>query len=393
MSYAVYQLTGIKLIFGNDALQELKNELNRLAVNRVLLVTDRGIVNAGILKKIKDHLYFEEQPYEVFDEVISDPLDTIVMKGVKLYKEKGCDGVISIGGGSSMDTAKCISIMSRHDGNILDYARSTPNHKDFSQKGCPIISIPTTSGTGSEVSQYAVITNEKTHRKTTISSPYILSDTVFLNPEFTVTMPKEITAYTGMDALAHAVDAYTHKTAIEEDVKISDVCALEAISLIGENLVKAYQKPDDINARENMMWASLLAGVALNIGAGESHALGSMLSKYYGVSHGVSVGIPLPYCMEYNVKASYQRFANIAKALGCDTEKCDLKKAALLASEKVKEILKLIDFPNMSDYIKDITEVEVFAQECANNSCCVSNQRMNHKQAILDVFTMAMKGE
>ena len=390
MNSIKYNLAGIQIIFGEDSLKELQGELKRLNVKRPLLVTDQGIINAGILKTVKDYLYVNEICYEVYSGVQSDPLDTMVYEGTTLFKEKKCDGIISIGGGSSMDTGKCISIMSQHEGKILDYARSTPNHKDFSKKGCPIISIPTTSGTGSEVSQYAVITNAETHRKTTIATPYILSDVAILNPTFALTMPKDVTAYTGMDALAHAVDAYTYKTTIEYDVEISDICAIEAIKLIGKNLVNAYEHPDDILSRKNMMWAALLAGISLNIGAGESHAFGSMLSKYYGVSHGVSVGIPLPYCMEYNVKSSYKRYADIAIALGCEP-KDSLEEMAYTGIEKIKEIMRQLNFPKMKDFISDISEVERFAEECANNSCCVSNGRMNNKEAIIEVFREALK--
>ena len=139
-----------------------------------------------------------------------------------------------------------------------------------------------------------------------------------------------------------------------------------------------------------MMWAALLSGISLNIGAGESHALGSMLSKYYGISHGVSVGIPLPYCMEYNVKSCYQRYADIALALGCE-QSDSLKELAYSGIEKIKEIMQNLDFPKMKDIIKNISEVERFAQECADNSCCVSNERMNNKEAIMEVFEKALQ--
>lgn len=292
-----------------------------------------------------------------------------------------------------MDVGKCISVMSVHPGDILDYARSTPEHKDFQKRGCPIISVPTTSGTGSEVSQYAVITNALTHRKTTIASPYLLSDSAILEPAFAGSMPKEVTAYTGMDALAHAVEAYTFRTALDGNIPVVDAVALEAIRLIGQNLVRAYENGNDLKARAGMQWGSLLAGIALNIGSGETHAIGSMLAKYYGVCHGISVGIPLPYCMEYNMSYGYDRFFSIAEALGADTSGLSVKEGAMAAVKKVKELQKQIRFPKMTDYIRDMEEVKNFSQECADNSCCVSNRRMNTKEAIEQVFRMCMEEE
>ena len=391
MKYIKYNLTGIQLIAGQGAFEELKKEMKRMHVMKPLIVTDKGIVEAGIIEKAEVYLKNSQIPYAIYDEVFTDPTDELVEKGVYTYKENGCDAIMSIGGGSAMDVGKCISIMSVHTGKILDYARSTPEHRLFEKKGCPIIAVPTTSGTGSEVSQYAVLTNAVTHRKTTIASPFILSNVAILEPEFAKTMPKEVTAYTGMDALAHAIEAYTFKTAMEGNIHIVDAAALKAVQLIGGNIVRTYENGEDIKARERMQWGALLAGIALNIGSGETHAIGSMLAKYYGVCHGISVGIPLPYCMEYNMSYGYERFADIAKVLGVDTAGMSWEEGAQAAAEKVKEIQKKLQFPKMTDYIHSMEEVEKFSEECANNSCCVSNQRMNNKQAIEKVFRMCME--
>lgn len=393
MEYIKYNLAGIQLIAGGGSLDELGSELLRLSVSKPLIVTDEGVKAAGIVDKAVSCLKKKKVPYVVYDKVKTDPLDTMTEEGLAVYRDNGCDGILSIGGGSCMDTGKCISVMSSHPGKILDYARSTPGHKDFERKGCPVISVPTTSGTGSEVSQYAVITNAETHRKTTISSPYLLSDTAILEPELAVSMPKEVTAYTGMDALAHAVEAYTYKTAMDGSIPMVDVTALEAVRLIGQNLVKAYEDGKDLKARAGMQWAALLAGIALNIGSGETHAIGSMLAKYYGVCHGISVGIPLPYCMEYNMSYGYERFCSIAEVLGVDTKGLSPKEGAEAAVQKVKELLKNINFPKMTDYIHHMEEVKRFSEECANNSCCTSNQRMDHKEDIEKVFHMCMEQE
>lgn len=392
MKTVTYNLAGIQLIAGEGALSGLKEETERLGVKKPLIVTDKGVKAAGIIETAAGCLEESGTDYEIYDDIRTDPLDTMVKEGLKVYRESGCDGILSIGGGSSMDVGKCISVISVHPGDILDYARSTPEHKDFQRRGCPIISVPTTSGTGSEVSQYAVITNALTHRKTTISSPYLLSDAAILEPAFAGSTPKEVTAYTGMDALAHAVEAYTFRTALNGTIPIVDAAALEAIRLIGQNLVRAYENGRDLKARAGMQWGSLLAGIALNIGSGETHAIGSMLAKYYGVCHGISVGIPLPYCMEYNLSYGYERFFSIAEALGADTSGLSVKEGAMAAVKKVKELQEQIQFPKMADYLRDMEEVRKFSQECADNSCCVSNRRMDTKEAVEQVFRMCMEG-
>jgi len=386
-----YNLTGIQVILGPGALEELCGELVRLGVKKPLLVTDENLLKLGLLEHVKEYLKKEGVECAVYGGVRPDPLDSMVVEGLDIYQKEGCDGIVSLGGGSSMDTGKCISIMTVHEGKILDYARSTPNHKNFKGRGCPIISIPTTSGTGSEVSQYAVITNAATHRKTTVATPYILSNTALLDPELTVSMPKEVTAYTGMDAMAHAVEAYTYKTTIEFPSRISDAMALDAIRLISENLLTAYEDGSNLTARTNLMWGALMAGVALNIGSGETHAIGSMLAKYYGVCHGISVGIPLPYCMEYNLPYCPERFCEIAKALGADTEGMSAEEGAKAGIRKLKDMMNKMNFPRMSDYIKDMEEVKKFSEECAGNSCCTSNGRMDQKEIIEQVFKACLE--
>lgn len=393
MNFCEYNLGNEKIISGDGALNEIKKELLRLKIEKPLVVTDKGVIEAGIISTVEKYLKENGVKYAVYDGVKPDPLDTMVDDGLALFKKENCDGVISVGGGSSMDAGKCISIMSAHEGRILDYARSKPGHLTFNKRGCPIISVPTTSGTGSEVSQYAVITNAETHRKTTISSPLILSDTAVLVPEFAAKMPEKVTAYTAMDAFSHAIEAYTHRSTIENDVRIADAVALEAIRLLARNVMLAYEDGRNIQARKDMQWGALLAGVALNIGAGESHALGSMLSKYYGVSHGLSVGIPLPYCMEYSISSAPQRYADVAEALGADTDGLTVEEAAKAGVEKVKEFLKKLKFPVMKDYIKDMSEVEKFSEECAGNSCCTSNGRMDNKEAIEAVFRAALEAK
>lgn len=394
-NFTSFNLSGIQIYAGSGAKQAIPLELLRLGVRRPLLVTDRGIVEAGIVDEVKRVLVEEGISCAVYDGVKTDPVDHMVEEGVAVFQANGCDGILSVGGGSAMDTGKCISIMTVHAGRILEYSnyarRALPQYRVFQKRGCPILAVPTTVGTGSEVSQAAVITNSETHRKTTLSSRLFMSDSVVLVPAFTASMSRELTAYTALDALSHAIEAYTSKPAIENHIQLCDTVALEAIRLIAENLPVAYDDGNDLVAREKLQWAALMAGVALNICAGESHAFGSMLAKYYGVFHGISVGIPLPYCMEYNLYSSYARYCRVAEAMGVHTDGMCVEDGARTAVSAVKALLRRVNFPRMRDYIKTMDEVERFSAECAGNSCCVVNGRITTKEAVEAVFRRSME--
>lgn len=385
-----YSLTGINVYFGEGAIVKLPAELAGLGVKKPLIVTDQGIIKTGIIGQAERQLQESGFTYAIYSGVEPEPHDTMVAEGKAVFDWEQCDGIVAVGGGSCMDTGKCIGIMTAHTGAILDYARSTPDHKLFQQKGVPVICVPTTSGTGSEVSTAAVVTNDRTGRKTTVSSPYLLSAAAILDVSFTAGMPPQVTAYTGMDALCHAIEAYTYETNIRNDVRIVDATALMAIELIAANLVKAYRDGGDMDARRELAWGSMLAGVALNIGAGEAHGLGSMLSKYYGVTHGYSVGVLLPYCMQFNLPFAQTRFAKIAAVMGADISGLSTAEAAQKAVDAVKELLCAVDFPVMSDYIKEPAELDRFAEEAAGNSCCVANKRVFTADDVKQIFCSAM---
>lgn len=395
MSYINYYLMNTKISVGPGAVEELSKALKELKVKNPLIVTDENIY-ANYYSNIVEPVTKLVDNYAIYHGVNPDPYDYMVEDGLKVFKENDCDCVIGLGGGSSMDCAKCVAIMVTHDGVILDYSNHAkaikdPNAKDFHGREVPYIACATTSGTGSEVSKAAVITKKVDHRKTTLSNPALLSDYAILDTNFLVTLPKEETAYTGMDAICHAIEAYTFKTTIENSCEISDAVALRAIEMIAQNVLLAYNEPTNLDARLKMQWGALMAGVALNIGTGECHAIGSMLAKYYGVYHGISVGIPLPYAMNYNVKYCPERFATLAKALGKDTTGLSTVEAAKLAPVALKELLEKLNFHKLSEYIKDVSEIKAFAKECAGNSCCTANGRMDNEDAIIEVCTNCLE--
>lgn len=384
-----YQMAGIEIAFGEKAFEIVPERLKKAGCKKVLIVTDKNIVAAGGIKEAEKILCENEIEYAIYSGVEADPYSYMVDEGIEIYQKEGCQAIISIGGGSSMDVGKGISVMVCHDGNILEYTRRWENPKPITKKGCPIINVPTTCGTGSEVSKFAVLANAENHRKMTLDSKYIFSDLVVLDPVFTLTVPKEFIASCFTDALGHASEAYCHADTIKEEFVINDVIALKAVELLCANVEDVYNGTKDMEKRMHLMWGALLAGQALNIGAGESHALGAMLSKYYGVSHSVSIGVSLPACMEYCISSSPKRYYDVAKAMGADVEGMSYEEGAKEGVRHLKRLLKRMNFPTMSQFT-NMQDVHKFSEECSQNSCCVLNHRMTTAEQVEKVFQSAL---
>ena len=389
MSYVQYNLEGIEITAGIGAFDTIGEILKRRGVTRPLLVTDRNIRAAGSLALAEEICRKQGIPYAVYDEVEPDPFSDMVDAGIRVYREAGCDGVVSIGGGSVMDVGKGISLMAAHEGNVLEYTRRWPNPKPITKKGCPIINVPTTSGTGSEVSLFAVLTNRENNRKMTLESKYILSDAAVLDPRLAVSLPRPIMVSCFMDALAHAAESYVHAATIATPCLVSDTLALKAVELLCANVEQVYEDGQNLEARMNMMWGAMLAGLALNIGAGESHALGAMLSKYHGVPHGYSVGVSLPACLEYGISSCPQRYFDLARAMGAEVSGLTPEEGARKGVNHLRAMLRRMAFPTMGDYITP-EEAKKYSQECSANSCCVQNHRMTTPGQVEAAFALAI---
>lgn len=385
-----YQLEGVEILFGDGAFSDVPEKLKEMGIRKPLIVTDKNIYKNGGIKIAETALDDAGIAYAVYHGVEPEPYSYMVDEGIKVYKGERCDAIISIGGGSTMDVGKGISVMSAHKGNILEYTRRWENPKPITRKGCPIINVATTSGTGSEVSMFAVLANIANHRKMTLSSKYILSDLAVLDPKMTLSVPRENIVSCFMDALAHASEAYCHMDTIEHKVIVSDTFALKAVELLCANVERVYQNPDDLEGRLAMQWGSLMAGIALNVGAGESHALGAMLSKYYHVPHGISVGVSLPSCMEYCYSSCPERYYDVAKAMGADVDGMSEEEGALEGVSYLRNLLERMIFPKMSDYT-NMEDVHRFAEECSQNSCCVLNKRMTTPEQVEHVFERALE--
>lgn len=298
-----------ELNFGNGSVKGIGAKAKQLGAARVLIVTDKGVVNAGILPKIEQPLKDAGIEFEVYSEVQPEPNLDSLHEIVKIAKEGDFTFFIGVGGGSAMDVTKLASLMMTNEGEISDFlgVEKVPN------PAAPTILVATTSGTGSEVTKFALFGDDAIKRKTAVSSPNIMAKAAFVDPELTVSMPGHVTAATGIDAFIHAVEAYI---AVNRN-PATDPIALEAIRLIAQNLIPAVKNGSNLEARYNMSLGSVLAGIVLNnAGAGAVHALAYPVAMEYHVSHGMSNVVNFVHTMEYIAPALLERYANMAEAMG-----------------------------------------------------------------------------
>ncbi|WP_134703017.1 iron-containing alcohol dehydrogenase [Ammoniphilus sp. YIM 78166] len=324
---------------------EKTGELIRdLGASRVLIVTDKGVRAANLLGVIERSLQSAGLPYEIFDEVEPNPSAQTIRKGTQALKQNESDAVLAVGGGSSIDTAKGVALMAKNPGDILEYE----GVGKIEVPPLPIIAIPTTAGTGSEVTNSTVVTNKETSFKTAVISPYLFPTLAILDPALTLNLPQPITAATGMDALTHAIESYTSKASSP----ISQAFAIHAIKMIGENLIPSYFVGTDIEQRENMLVASMMAGVAFaQSRLGNVHAISHTFGGVFNVPHGIANAALLPFVMKFNLPACPERFRDIAVALGKDVAGLSPMQAAEKAIEAVLEMNQAMQIPNN---IKDL---------------------------------------
>ncbi len=306
---------------------------------KVLIVTDKGLVQAGIPEKVIAVLNDNNIPHALYDGALPNPPAACVHAGQRLYAKEKCNALLALGGGSPMDVAKMIGVVANNGGRINEYLGSGNVKNDIP----PLVCIPTTYGTGSEVTPFAVLTNPKTQNKDPVISAKISPQAGILDPELSVGLPAALGGPTGMDALTHAIESYTNLLA----GPITDGLALQAIQLIGENLRLACANDYELAATENMLVASMLAGMAFaQTRLGNVHAMSHPIGAQFGVHHGLANAILLPYVMEFNLTARLDKFANVANALGADTEGLDEREAAQLAVDAVWDLNQDLAIPN-----------------------------------------------
>ena len=327
--------TPTKIISGIGSTAEIIKELNDLHAKKVLLITDPGLVQAGVAQQVVEMLKQAAVEVEIFDAVEPDPSIQVATKAAEMAKNVKANVLIALGGGSAIDTAKSAALLVTNGGYLKDYAGVNKVVKPI----LPLIAVPTTAGTGSEVTIFAVMSDPDKQEKFTISSALIAPAVAVLDPLLTLKLPPSVTAFTGMDALTHAIEAFTSSIA----QPATDALALSAIKLILKHLPVAVGRGDNIMARDGMLQASLLAGIAFNNAfLGLAHAIASPLGGHFHVPHGLANAVMLPYVMEYNLPTAVRRYAEIGRALGLqavgDTPRAVAEKTVAAITQLARDI-------------------------------------------------------
>jgi alcohol dehydrogenase len=372
-------------LIGPGAVKEIAVEIKKLELKKLLVVTDKMLRSIGVVKKVTDVLDADNIDYVVFDDVKPNPTTQNVYSGLDLYKSSGCDGILSIGGGSPQDAAKAIGILQTNGGKVPDYEGIGKSQK----KSVPILAVNTTAGTASEVTINYVITDEERKIKMVIVDPNSLASVAVNDPELMIDKPAGLTAATGMDALTHAIESYITKGAF----RLSDTLSLEAIRLIGESLEDAVKDGKNLEARSKMAWASYIAGLSFsNAGLGIVHSMAHQLGSEYDLPHGVANALLLPYVEEFNSVVCEEKFRNIAQALGRNVEGLTTTEAKDEAIEALREMAVKLNIPLLKDTSFNPADVERLSVQAFADVCTGGNPRDVTVGDIQAIYLKAFRG-
>jgi len=346
-------------------------EVKKLGVSKVLLVTDPGVRRVGLIDPVVASLKEAQIEVVIFDRVEPNPSIYVVADGTKVYLDENCDGLVAVGGGSSMDTAKAIGVEVVHGEPVLEY-EAAEGKKPLSKRIPPLTTIPTTAGTGSEVTQWAVITDPNRQFKFNVGGPLIAAHLAIIDPELHVSMPPHITAATGIDALSHAIECYTCHYA----QPMTDAVALLAIEYVAKYLRRAVANGNDIEARYAMSQAAMLAGLSYGSeSAGAAHAMAQTLGGIIPVAHGQCVAALLGPVMEYNWMGEPEKYARIAHAMGVNIHGMSVEEAAKAAVKAVYQLVRDVEIPTLEEQGVPADMIPRLAQEAYNDPQTIGNPR------------------
>ena len=369
---------------GAGAIKEIATEVNGRGFKKAFVCSDPDLIKFGVTKKVTDVLDNAEIDYEIYSEIKPNPTIKNVQTGVKAFKNSGADCIIAIGGGSSMDTAKAIGIIIKNP----DFAdvRSLEGVAPTTNKCVPIIAVPTTAGTAAEVTINYVITDTEKNRKMVCVDPKDIPVVAVVDPDMMSSMPKGLTAATGMDALTHAIEGYITAGAWE----LSDMFHLKAIEIISRSLRGAVENTPE--GREGMALGQYVAGMGFsNVGLGIVHSMAHPLGALYDTPHGVANAIILPTVMEYNAPATGEKYRNIAKAMGVEgVDEMTLDEARKAAVDAVKKLSHDVGIPdNLKDIVKP-EDVDFLAQSAYDDACRPGNPRETSVEEIKELYLSLM---
>lgn len=355
-----------RMVHGPGALAQLGEIVRELGVTRPLLVTDKGVTAAGLTDEARRYL----PDAVVFDEVRPNPDIELVGRARSIYEENGCDGLVALGGGSSMDTAKSVGVEVAHGGSIVDYEYG---HTPITRRIPPLVTIPTTAGTGSEVTLWAVITDHDRKIKFNVGgTPLIGPHVALIDPRLTLGLPSAVTAATGMDALSHGIECFT----CDYHQPFNDAVALAAIELVGQWLRIAYQDGSNLEARTHMAHAATLGGLAYGTeSAGAAHAMSQSAGGVHDCAHGALTARLLGPVCEFNTQADPERYARIAEALGVDTHGMSTMDAAIAGAEEVDRLANEVGIPTMQELGFSEDEIPMLAKIAYEDPQTIGNPR------------------
>jgi alcohol dehydrogenase class IV len=366
------------IVFGNGSLATLGDHIKRIGATRALIVCDPGVVKAGIAERVLKVLEGAGIPAQVFDRVDPNPIEPNVVDGVAAFRAHGADVIVSVGGGSPLDVGKLVALKVTHEKPLAEYDDATGGDRFIGPNIPPIINVPTTAGTGSEVGRSGVVTLKATGRKTVIFSPYLMAKVAILDPELTVSMPVRITAATGFDALTHCIEAYL----AQGDHPMADGIALAGIELCAKHLPRAVEAGADLVARGAMMKAAMMGAVAFQKGLGVCHSLAHPLSSEKNLHHGLANALCLPAVCDFNNAAVPDRIERVRRIV-------DLNATSL--SNALRALRERIGLPGGLSF-EGITKGDIpkLADKAMEDACKALNPRQVTRDDVVKLYELSL---
>ena len=376
-----------KIVFGVRTIDTLVEQLSALSPNKVLLVTDKGVREAGLADEVTQRLEVARISYAIYDGVHGNPIEGDVFDGVAVFKQEGCDFVIGMGGGSPLDVAKLICLKATHPLPLAEYEVLNGGLEKISSDLPSMLAIPTAAGTGSEVGRGAVVTIKSLERKALVFSPHLLPKVAIVDPELTVGLPKALTAATGMDALTHNIESYLSSVYHP----ICDGIALAGVKLVAQHLRRAVDNGSDLEARGAMMMAAMMGAIAFQKELGVTHSLAHPLSTITGLHHGLANAILLPYTMAFNKNAATDQLRDIAAAFGVNIYALSPEKGAQAAIDEVTQLCKDIGIPSRLREANVTAEmIPDLARQAIADQCHLTNPRPCTEEDMIDLYRQAL---